>query len=50
LKEIVAALVAAGYDGFFDVELMGEDLDCPDYVELIAQSKSVFDSMLVAGT
>jgi sugar phosphate isomerase/epimerase len=42
LKEIVAGLIQGGYGGYFDIELMGEDLDCPDYLELIAQSKAAF--------
>ena len=42
LKEIVSSVLQGGYDGYFDVELMGEDLDCPDYLELIEQSKSAF--------
>ena len=45
LEEIIASLLEGGYDGFFDVELMGEDLDCPDYVELIEESKRVFDGI-----
>lgn len=42
LKEIVARLTEAGYDGFFDVELMGEDVENSDYIELIEQSKQAF--------
>lgn len=45
LKEIITSLAEGGYDGYLDVELMGEDLDCPDYRELIAQSKSVVDGL-----
>lgn len=46
LREIVAALIEAGYDGFFDVELMGEDVEDADYEELIQQSKQVFAELL----
>ncbi len=42
LKEIVCSVIQGGYEGYFDVELMGEDLDSPDYIELIEQSKRVF--------
>lgn len=42
LKEIVAALHDAGYDGFFEVELMGEEIEAADYNDLLAQSKTVY--------
>jgi sugar phosphate isomerase/epimerase len=45
LKEIVNSVLQGGYDGYFDVELMGEDLECPDYIELIQQSKRVFSEL-----
>ncbi|HVC96715.1 MAG TPA: sugar phosphate isomerase/epimerase family protein [Pirellulales bacterium] len=46
LKEIVAALSSAGYDGFYDVELMGEDIESSDYVDLLEHSKQVFAQLL----
>ncbi|HEX7377385.1 MAG TPA: sugar phosphate isomerase/epimerase family protein [Pirellulales bacterium] len=42
LKEIVAALSAAGYDGYYDVELMGEEIEITDYRDLLEQSKLAF--------
>jgi sugar phosphate isomerase/epimerase len=45
LQEIVAALLQAGYDGFFEVELMGEEIEAADYNDLLAQSKSVFQKL-----
>lgn len=39
LEAILAALVRSGYAGDVDIELMGEDLECPDYAELIAHSR-----------
>jgi len=39
LDEIVAALLEAGYDGFFDVELLGEDVEDADYADLIEHAK-----------
>lgn len=42
LREIVDALIAAGYDGVFDIELMGEDLECLDYADLIHDSMAQF--------
>ncbi|HVX61540.1 MAG TPA: sugar phosphate isomerase/epimerase family protein [Pirellulales bacterium] len=45
LKEIVGALTAAGYDGFYDVELMGEDIEAADYHDLLVQSKEAFEQL-----
>jgi sugar phosphate isomerase/epimerase len=45
LREILDVLKSAGYDGYYDVELMGEDLDNSDYEELIAHSKRTFDQL-----
>lgn len=41
LREILTSLVRCGYAGDVDIELMGEDLECPDYAELIAHSRRV---------
>ncbi len=46
LKEIVTTLVEAGYRGFFDIELMGEDLENSDYKELLAHSQRAFATLL----
>lgn len=46
LGEIVRTLLAAGYDGYFDIELMGEDLENCDYRELIRQSKQAFQAIV----
>ncbi len=45
LKRIIAALAAAGYDGYYDVELMGEEIESSDYEQLLSQSKRVFDEL-----
>jgi sugar phosphate isomerase/epimerase len=45
LKEIVSTLVEADYRGFFDIELMGEDLENSDYKELIAHSQRAFATL-----
>ncbi|RIK75682.1 MAG: sugar phosphate isomerase/epimerase [Planctomycetota bacterium] len=42
LVDIVAALVAGGYRGYYDVELFGEDVEWFDYAELIAHSQRMF--------
>jgi len=46
LREIVTSLIEAGYDGFFDVELMGEDVENVDYADLIQQSKQAFAELV----
>ncbi len=46
LQEIVTSLIEAGYGGFFDVELMGEDVENADYAELIQQSKQTFAELV----
>jgi len=42
LREIVHRLTAEGYDGFFEVELMGEEIEAADYREVIARSFHTF--------
>lgn len=46
LRQIVATLTEAGYDGFYDVELMGEEIEAADYRELIDSSKRAFQQLL----
>ena len=46
LKEIVTALEAGGYRGYYDVELIGEEIEATDYHDLLAQSKRAFDDLL----
>jgi len=48
LKEIVAALASAGYDGDYDVELIGEELEDANYHDVISQSKDVFSELVTA--
>jgi len=42
LEQVVSALSQAGYDGCYEVELMGEEIETTDYHELLAQSKETF--------
>lgn len=42
LRQIVAELNESGYNGYFDVELMGEEIESCDYHELLTQSKSAY--------
>ena len=48
LAEIVAALSAAGYDGDYDVELFGEEIEQLDYELLLEQTKTSFASLMSA--
>lgn len=40
--EIVEAFCRAGYEGYFDIELMGEEIEASDYDELLAHAKQSF--------
>ena len=48
LQAIMAALVNSGYAGDVDIELMGEDLENPDYAELLGHSKRVACELLAS--
>jgi sugar phosphate isomerase/epimerase len=43
LAEIVRRLSAAGYGGFYEVELMGEEIEAADYEVVIARAKRAFE-------
>jgi sugar phosphate isomerase/epimerase len=47
LREIVAALASAGYDGYYDVELLGEEIEADDYRSLLQHAKEAFDELVV---
>lgn len=49
LAEIVAALRSAGYDGFYDVELLGEEFASADYPALLEHAKEAFRSLVGSG-
>ncbi len=44
LSEIVAQLQNAGFAGYFEVELMGEEIEMTDYRDLLNHSRQAFDS------
>ncbi len=46
LNETVAALQAAGYDGYYDVELLGEDVETLDYPTLLHHAKNAFEHLV----
>jgi sugar phosphate isomerase/epimerase len=42
LRPIVAAFQAAGYEGYYDVELLGEEFEAADYRPLLAHARQAF--------
>jgi sugar phosphate isomerase/epimerase len=46
LREIVAALKTAGYNGYYDVELLGEELGPADYHSLLTHAKQAFAELV----
>lgn len=46
IAEMVRSLRGAGYDGFFEVELLGEEIEAADYNLLLAQAMQSLDEML----
>jgi sugar phosphate isomerase/epimerase len=46
LGNLVATLVEAGYDGPFDVRLMGQEIETSDYRMLLEQSRSAFADLM----
>jgi sugar phosphate isomerase/epimerase len=49
LAEIIAALKAAGYDGYYDVELLGEEIEADDYRSLLEHAKEAFRELVGSG-
>jgi sugar phosphate isomerase/epimerase len=49
LAGIVAALKAAGYDGYYDVELLGEEIEAFDYPSLLQHAKQAFEELVGSG-
>jgi sugar phosphate isomerase/epimerase len=48
LRSIIPALKAAGYDGYYDVELLGEELEVADYHCLLRHAKETFERLVLA--
>jgi len=46
LKEIVGALADAGYDGFYDVELLGEEIEAINYNTLLEHAKQAYEQLV----
>ena len=47
LTEMMARLIDAGYEGDFDVELAGQEIELADYDKLLSSSRRAFDELLV---
>jgi sugar phosphate isomerase/epimerase len=50
LGNIVAGLASAGYDGDYEVELMGEEIEAANYAEIIQCSVQAFERWTAAAT
>ncbi len=48
LHPLVDALTAAGYDGYYDVELLGEDLEDVGYAAILEHAKTAFEELVGA--
>jgi sugar phosphate isomerase/epimerase len=48
LPEIVGRLTTAGYDGAYDVELIGQEIETADYENLLRESKQACEHLLAA--
>ena len=46
LPEIVAALKSGGYDGYYGVELLGEEIDPTQYQGLLQHAKQAFQQLV----
>ena len=49
LKEIVDTLSGAGYDGYYDVELLGEEIETIDYHSLLEHAKQAYQELVGGG-
>lgn len=46
LRSIVATLQQSGYEGYYDVEIIGQDLPADQYPKLIEQSKAAYADLV----
>ena len=49
LTALLAALSEAGYDGDYDVELLGEEFEAADYQSILEHAKEAFDKLVGQG-
>jgi sugar phosphate isomerase/epimerase len=45
LGETLSALAEAGYDGYYEVELFGEEIEAADYAELLGLTQRTFEEL-----
>ena len=50
LPAIIDAALKSGYDGFFEVELLGEEIEVIDYAQLLAGSQQAFRDWTDSGS
>ena len=50
LRQIINTLDRAGYDGYLDVELLGESVEAIDYRALLTQSRDFMSDVLNAAS
>ena len=48
LEQIVSSLMAAGYEGYWEVKLMGQEIETTDYQDLLRESRQVVSRLLNA--
>ncbi len=48
LAEVISALASGGYDGDYDVELIGPEIEATDYHELLRHSKEAFEQLMAS--
>ncbi|NIL98069.1 MAG: TIM barrel protein [Planctomycetales bacterium] len=46
LREIISCLGEAGYDGYFDIELIGEEIETSDYQDLLRKSQEALAELV----
>jgi sugar phosphate isomerase/epimerase len=46
IRELIATLTAGGFQGFFDIELTGEDVEGLEYDEILRQSRTALTELI----
>ncbi|MEZ6101967.1 MAG: sugar phosphate isomerase/epimerase [Pirellulaceae bacterium] len=49
LREVLQSLHEAGYTGFYELEVHGEEMQGVDYCSMISQSRAVYESLVAVG-
>ena len=48
IRELVSALQDGGFNGFYDVELMGEDIESCEYSHILEHSRLALSELISA--